>query len=214
VSPGRSETPNRCWTSRGRRKCPLDPRQLIEESAFFIAADSDVLGLGVTCNYDEVALGRSYVQSDPIGLRAGVNTYAYVNSVPLGLADPDGLAAITVPAPPPEIAVPWWGPLAPIIGILPMLTGDTQQKDGCCKPCKTISGRIVPIGTIGYRLDVVPPGRPHYPFPGDHYNLYEANQIPYPNCDCFWQVAGAADAANGAPPPAGSIPVEPFNNSR
>ena len=35
-----------------------------------------------------------------------------------------------------------------------------------CPPCKTVSGRIVPIGTIGYRLDMVPPSKPHYPFKG------------------------------------------------
>ena len=35
-----------------------------------------------------------------------------------------------------------------------------------CPPCKTISGKIVPVGTIGYRLDMVPPSKPHYPFKG------------------------------------------------
>ena len=34
----------------------------------------------------------------------------------------------------------------------------------CNPPCKTISGKIVPVGTIGYRLDMVPPSKPHYPF--------------------------------------------------
>ncbi len=45
-------------------------------------------------DYDP-AVGR-YVESDPIGLMGGTNTYTYVRSKPLTMIDPDGLDALVV----------------------------------------------------------------------------------------------------------------------
>ncbi|PIT08410.1 hypothetical protein BGI31_05545 [Snodgrassella communis] len=80
-----------------------------------------------------------------------------------------------------------------------------------CPPCRTISGKIVLVGTIGYRHDIVPPSKPHYPFLGDHYHLYKASQNPY-ECRCFWHPYRVQDASGGLLPPVGSMVVEDFVN--
>ena len=69
---------------------------------------------GLQYNYyrDYDASLGGYKHSDPIGLRGGLNTYAYVRSRPLSLIDPDGLQAGPYEPPPPDIpGGPWnWSP--------------------------------------------------------------------------------------------------------
>ena len=173
--------------------------------------------------YYEPALGR-FITQDPIGLMGGMNLYRFEGTVQNQI-DPLGLFPLV-------LAAPWLlealaHTTAAMTGILigvgimdakeeydkaeaqAEADGTAKCNETKCPPCKTVSGRIVPIGTIGYRLDMVPPSKPHYPFEGSHYHIFEAHQSPYPQCRCFWHEIKIIDELIGAP--LGAIPVEYFS---
>jgi len=172
-----------------------------------------------------------FTSRDPIGLDGGINVFAYAPN-PTGWIDPLGLSSgvssairVAGAAAAADLAVPeptdlFWPKLV-VEGLIvagaiayennqsKATTNKPCTSGKCCPPCRTISGKFVKPGVRGYRLDIVPPSKPHYPYKGSHYNVSIANQNPH-NCKCFWKPDGARDASHGEPPPLNSIPIEPF----
>jgi RHS repeat-associated protein len=148
-------------------------------------------------DYDKDS-GR-YIESDPIGLIAGVNTYAYVASSPVAGIDTDGLvpyfpgcssggchspppAPFPPPGPKPGGSTPSLPPgfSAPLRGLgfgLSVIEMCINATKGCpeCAPYKK--------GTIGFsRFDTT---HGHGPIDGPHYHLKQVNQRPS-DCKCMW----------------------------
>ena len=171
--------------------------------------------------YYDPQSGR-FINTVPIGFdRGNITLYAHMGNNPVNYTAPERLAAavplpLPAPIPLPPVFIPgtrenmaFTESVKSMGKSIMNFLRPADQCDRTCPPCKTVSGRIVPVGTIGYRpLDT--PSRPQHGITGPHYNTFRANQYPYPKCDCFWQRIGAVSPAYL---PVGAIPIEPFANN-
>jgi RHS repeat-associated protein len=145
-------------------------------------------------DYDP-AVGR-YVESDPIGLRGGINTYAYVKANPVNLSDPRGRQIAEGAELGAEIGTaiePGVG--TAIGGLIGAVAGGAVIIYEVCKDETCVACSPYPKGTIGYLGPHT--DHDHFPIGRPHLNLFVVNQNPK-TCKCFWNKA-EPDVA--APPP-------------
>ena len=144
---------------------------------------------------------------DSLGIEGEIpyNPYLMCNNNPLGLFD---ITGEIVP-----VAVAGWAAADAVAAAIETaivtltawvgtaIVADLAKKTECrkprCAPCDP------PVGTIGYRIDLVPPGKPHWPYTGSHIHLYKVHQSPVESgCGCFWNKEGLM---GGTIPPPGSV---------
>jgi RHS repeat-associated protein len=156
----------------------------------------------------DASLGR-FLTDDPLPATARepreLNSYAYVTNNPTRFTDPLGFRATETW---PQIVIKVCikigtaaeALLGAAIGVALMQCGDGAgcSKENKCPPCAP------PAGTVGYRIDGVPPSKPHFPFEGTHVHLYIMRQDPK-TCRCYWNKY----MVTNPPPPPGAVPMPP-----
>ncbi|WP_425485728.1 RHS repeat-associated core domain-containing protein [Limisphaera ngatamarikiensis] len=163
-----------------------------------------------------------WLSRDVIGESGGVSLYGFVGNEPSQLVDKDGRAAviviggISVTVAECALAAVTTCLVIPACrdALIDLVRAGVREIGKCidkcrpkrvrCKPC------VPPAGTTMYRIDFVPPSRPHWPYTGTHTHHYVVMQSPVTApvpCFCWPHKTGVTD---GISPYPGEIPyVEP-----
>ncbi|WP_411727838.1 InlB B-repeat-containing protein [Methyloglobulus sp.] len=138
---------------------------------------------GLFYNYfrDYDAKDGRYIQSDPIGLAGGINTYAYVNGNPVNLVDPEGLASCTLTFSNGGLVCVPVNPQNNPVNI-PVASGNNGGGQQCRNnpTCTAIKGHgPIPLGCWQWTTGTTgkPNGRVLVPCPGTNTNATEGRTL-------------------------------------
>ncbi|MDE2422388.1 MAG: RHS repeat protein [Gammaproteobacteria bacterium] len=177
--------------------------------------------VGTSYNYfrDYQPDSGRYVESDPIGLDGGNNTYGYVGGSPLKAVDPMGLD-FAIPSP---NSINW--PKITLLcmaggkGLLGFATTATDASPSCDSPqappqeCPSDKPCDPPEGTLCYgKLNNTHPHGKEPNILGDHYHIFQMQRKrSEPGKPCFWaRLVGKVNKGVFETPPIGMRPCSSY----